>query len=181
MRPADPDETAEAWRVTIEEIEGPVAMALSRQGVPALERGGGAATDDGTLASASGPVGLRRGAYVLRHVADARAVVVGTGTEVHVALAAAEMLAGEGLPVRVVSMPSWELFGAQDQDYREQVLPPELPSVSVEAGVTMGWEHWVDSSVGINRFGASAPGDVVLEKLGITPEAVAERVRALVV
>jgi transketolase len=181
IRPADPDETAEAWRVTLEELDGPVAMALSRQGVPVLERGGGAAGDDGTLASASGPVGLSRGAYVLRQAEDARAVVVGTGAEVHVALAAADLLAGEGLPVRVVSMPSWELFGAQDDAYREQVLPPALPSVSVEAGVTMGWEHWVDASVGINRFGASAPGDLVLEKLGVTPEAVAERVRALVV
>ena len=98
---------------------------------------------------------------MLRQAADARAVVVGTGAEVHVALAAADLLAGEGLPVRVVSMPSWELFAAQDQDYREQVLPPALPSVSVEAGVTMGWEQLgrrVGRDQPLRRLGARRPG-----------------------
>ncbi len=127
---------------------------------------------------------MARGAYVLRAAGDSlpeRAVVVGTGGELWVAVAAAEALEAEGIGCRVVSMPSWELFRAQDDDYRESVLPPVLASVSVEAGVSMGWSEWVDSSVAIDRFGASAPGEVVLEKLGITPAAVVERVKALLV
>ncbi len=166
IRPADATETAEAWGATIEDVDGPVALALSRQGLPVLERDVG---------------GVARGAYVLRAVADPVAVIVGTGAEVHVALAAADLLAVDGVAASVVSMPSWELFAAQDDAYREQVLPPELPSVSVEAGITMGWERWVDSAVGIDRFGASAPGAQLLEQFGITGEAVAERVRALIV
>ncbi len=96
-----------------------------------------------------------------------------------VALAAADLLGADGIPTRVVSMPSWELFDAQDMAYQEETIPVELVSVSVEAGITMGWERWVDSAVGIDRFGASAPGPLVLEQLGITAEAVAERVREL--
>jgi transketolase len=170
LRPADEDETAEAWRVTLEQLDGPAAFALSRQNVAVLGRG-----EDG-IADASG---LARGAYVLRDAPGARATVVGTGAEVGVALAAADLLAGRGVPARVVSMPSWELFAAQDAEYQEAVIPAELPSVAVEAGITMGWERWVDTVVGIDRFGASAPGPVVLEQLGITPEAVAERVSTL--
>jgi len=170
LRPADADETAEAWRVILEDLEGPAALALSRQGTPTHPRG------DGGLAPASG---VARGAYVLRDAAGAQAVIVGTGTEVQVALDAADLLAAEGIPASVVSMPSWELFGAQDEGYRASVLPPGLPSVSVEAGVSMGWERWVDASVAIDRFGASAPGPTVLEQLGITPRAVADRVRGL--
>jgi transketolase len=100
-------------------------------------------------------------------------VIVGTGSEVWVALAAADRLADDGIRARVVSMPSWELFAAQDESYRESVLPPDLPSVSVEAGISQGWARWVDRSVSIERFGASAPGAEVLQRLGITPEAVA--------
>jgi transketolase len=110
---------------------------------------------------------------------DERAAIVATGSEVWVAVAAAEQLEAEGIGTRVVSMPSWELFDQQDADYREAVLPPELPSVSIEAGVAMGWSKYVDASVSIERFGASAPGAEVLEKLGITPDAAAEKVREL--
>jgi transketolase len=170
IRPADAAETAEAWRVLLEDLDGPGVLALSRQGIPALGRG-----EDGVAAAD----GLARGAYVLRDADDARATIVGTGAELGVALAAADMLASEGVPARVVSMPSWELFDAQDLEYQAQTIPVELVSVSVEAGVTLGWERWVDSAVGIDRFGASAPGGEVLERLGITPQAVAERVRAL--
>jgi transketolase len=170
IRPADSAETAEAWRVMLEDLDGPGALALSRQGVPSFGRGENGVAD---------ATGLVRGAYVLREAQDARATIVGTGTEVTVALAAADLLAGEGVPARVVSMPSWELFDAQDLEYQEATIPVELVSVSVEAGVTMGWERWVDSAVGIDRFGASAPGPEVLERLGITPEAVAQRVRDL--
>ena len=170
IRPADAAETAEAWRVILEDLDGPGALALSRQGVPSLGRGEGGVAD---------ATGLARGAYVLRDAPGAHATIVGTGAEVTVALAAADLLAAEGIPARVVSMPSWELFDAQDLEYQEATIPVELVSVSVEAAVTMGWERWVDSAVGIDRFGASAPGPEVLERLGITPEAVAQRVRDL--
>jgi len=170
LRPADPDETAEAWRVIVEDLDGPAAMALSRQNTPVYDRG------EGGLAPASG---LARGAYVLREADGAQAVIVGTGTEVEVALGAADLLAADGVAARVVSMPSWELFEAQDDAYRAAVLPLGLPSVSVEAAVSMGWSRWVDASVAIDRFGASAPGPDVLEHLGITAQAVAERVRRL--
>jgi transketolase len=171
IRPADEDETAAAWHAILERIDGPVALALSRQNVAVLGRGSGGVAD---------AAGLARGAYVLRDAGGAQATLVGTGAEVGVAVAAADLLAGRGVAARVVSMPSWELFAAQDADYQEAVIPAELPSVAVEAGVTMGWERWVDTVVGIDRFGASAPGPVVLERLGITPEAVAERVSTLI-
>ncbi len=172
IRPADADETAEAWRVIIEDLEGPGVLVLSRQDTPVYDR------SEGAMASASG---LDKGAYVMSDPGEApRAVVVGTGTEVSVAVAAAELLAKDGIPTRVVSMPSWELFEAQSDEYQISVIPPDLPSVSVEAGISMGWQKWVDSSVAIERFGASAPGNLVLEKLGITAENVAKHVKELV-
>src|SRR3954454_12248823 len=160
MRPADANETAAAWRTTLADIDRPVAFALSRQDLPILEEADAA--------------GVARGAYVLRDADDPQVVLVGTGAEVHTALGAADLLAGDGVRARVVSMPSWELFEAQDDAYRDDVLPPGLPSVSVEAGITLGWDRWVDRAVGIDRFGASAPGTEVLERLGINPEHVAE-------
>jgi transketolase len=166
IRPGDANETAYAWRVILEDLEGPAALVLSRQDLP-------------VQANASAD-GVAKGAYVLREAeGDERAVIVATGSEVWVAVAAAEQLESEGIGTRVVSMPSWELFDQQDDDYREEVLPPELPSVSIEAGVAMGWSKWVDASVSIERFGASAPGAEVLEKLGITPDAAAGKVREL--
>jgi transketolase len=105
--------------------------------------------------------------------------IVGTGSELSVAIAAAELLNGDDVRARVVSMPSWELFANQDDGYRDSVLPPGLPSVSVEAGVAQGWERWVDRTVSIERFGASAPGAEVLEKLGITAENTARTAREL--
>ncbi|MBI5106229.1 MAG: transketolase [Solirubrobacterales bacterium] len=161
IRPADANETAEAWRVVVEDLEGPAAMALSRQDLPVL-----ADVDRD---------GVGRGAYVLREAdGEPQVVLVGTGAEVHTALEGADLLAQQGVQARVVSMPSWELFAAQDDEYRDDVLPPTIPSVSVEAAVSMGWERWVDRSVSIDRFGASAPGAEVLEKLGITGEHVAQ-------
>ena len=159
IRPGDANETAAAWRTILEDLEGPAVLILSRQDLP-------------VLADAS-EEGVARGAYALRDPDDAAVTLVGTGSEVSVALAAADRLAADGIVARVVSMPSWELFAAQDEAYRETVLPRGLPSVSVEAGVSQGWERWVDRSVSIERFGASAPGPEVLERLGITPEAVA--------
>lgn len=165
LRPADARETAEAWRVIVEDLEGPAVMALSRQDLPILD---------------IDVDGVGRGAYVLREAeGDERIALVGTGAEVHTALEAAALLAKDGIGARVVSMPSWELFAAQDDSYRDNVLPPTLPSVAVEAGISMGWERWVDRSVSIDRFGASAPGPEVLEKLGISGANVARVARDL--
>jgi transketolase len=167
IRPADANETAEAWRVAVEELRGPVCLLLTRQDVPVLdpERVSG---------------GVARGAYVISDSARApEAVIVATGSEVAVALQAQLLLEGADLHVRVVSMPSWELFAAQPERYKREVLRPGIPVVSVEAGVSQGWRGWADASVSIERFGASAPGGQVLAQLGITPERVAEVARAL--
>jgi transketolase len=166
IRPADANETATAWRVAVEGT-GPTALILSRQNLPVLE---GTAGNEGVL----------RGAYVLRDADGPPAVVlIGTGSEVAVALAAADELAAAGIATRVVSMPSWDLFEAQDDAYRAQVLPREIPTVSVEAASTFGWARYAGASVGIDRFGASAPGAVALDKLGINPAAVVSAARGV--
>ncbi|HEX7299828.1 MAG TPA: transketolase [Solirubrobacteraceae bacterium] len=170
IRPSDANETAVAWRVMVEELDGPCVLVLSRQNLPVLDR-----SADGAGAAEQ----LVRGAYVLVEDADAAATLVATGSEVSLALAARELLAADGVRARVVAMPSWELFAAQDEAYRAAVLPPGQPKVSVEAGIAMGWAQWVDASVSIERFGASAPGEVVMRELGMTPEHVAETVRGL--
>ncbi len=166
LRPADANETAAAWRIAVDH-HGPVAMSLSRQDLPVLEGTDGA--------------GVARGAYVLRAVEATTPdlVIVGTGGEVWVCVAAAELLAAEGLDVSVVSMPSWELFADQDDDYQEQVLPSESPTLAVEAGVSFGWDRWADAMVSVDRFGSSAPGTKALEMYGFTPEHVADRAREL--
>ncbi|MEA2256183.1 MAG: transketolase, partial [Solirubrobacteraceae bacterium] len=165
IRPGDANETAAAWRTILEDTDGPVVLVLSRQDLP--------------VQPDVDPDGVARGAYVLREADDPEIVVVGTGSELWVAMAAADLLAEDGVRARVVSMPSWELFDAQDDAYRDGVLPPGLPSVAVEAGVSQGWERWVDRVVSIERFGASAPGEEVLEHLGITPENTARVAREL--
>jgi transketolase len=166
IRPADANETATAWTVAVNR-PGPTCLILSRQNLPVLE---GTAGNDGVL----------RGAYVLREASGAPAVVlIGTGSEVAVALAAAEELEGDGIATSVVSMPSWDLFEEQDESYRQEVLPAGVPRVSVEAATTFGWSRWADSSVGIDRFGASAPGATVLDELGINPANVVAHARKL--
>jgi transketolase len=168
IRPADANETAEAWRLAIEEIDGPVCLLLTRQDVPVL-----------SPALVEGGVG--RGGYVLRDVDGAFDVaLVATGSEVGVALAAQARLAAEDIGARVVSMPSWELFEAQDERYRRTVLPRSVPAVSIEAGVAQGWSRYVDASVSIDRFGASGPGVEVTHHLGITPARVAAAARQLI-
>jgi transketolase len=168
IRPCDAAETAVAWQAIIEQVEGPASLVLSRQALPVLDRS--------RLASADG---LRRGGYALTGDERPDAVIVATGSEVELALSARELLAEDGIVVRVVSMPSLELFAEQDERYRYEVLPPGSPSVSVEAGVAQGWERWVDRSVSIERFGASAPGAQVMARLGMTAAAVTEAVREL--
>ncbi len=161
IRPADANETNEAWKLALSRTDGPTALALTRQNLPTLDR-------SVYPAAAS----IAKGAYVLRDAPDAQVVLIGTGSEVHVALEAADKLAAEGISARVVNMACAELFDAQDAAYKASVLPRALPRVSVEAGTTKGWERYVGldgASVGIDRFGASAPGKVVAEKLGVTP------------
>jgi transketolase len=174
LRPGDAAETEVAWRVAVERRVGPSFLALSRQKVPVLDRA--------TLASAEG---LRRGGYVLAEASNGapEVIVIGSGSELSVALDARELLEGESVPTRVVSLPSWQLFRWQDPDYRDSVLPRSVGRrVSVEAGSTFGWERWVGldgASVGIDRFGASAPAEVLYKKFGITAERVVDTVRKL--
>jgi transketolase len=172
LRPADANETAAAWRYALTHRDGPVALLLSRQNLPVLP----AAVGEGNLA---------RGAYVLADAPTGKpdVILIGAGSEVSVALAARDLLAQQDIQSRVVSMPSWELFEAQDAAYRESVLPPAVTArVSVEAGVTLGWDRYSGprgATIGINRFGESGKGPAVMAHLGITPEAVAQAALAL--
>jgi transketolase len=168
IRPADANETAAAWRVAIES-RGPTALVLTRQDIPVLEGTAGAPVD--------------RGAYVLVDPDgddEADLVLIGTGSEVAVCVEAATQLAATGVRTRVVSMPSWDLFAAQPDAYQDSVLPPEVPTLAVEAGASLGWDRWADESVSLDRFGASAPGAVALHNLGFNPQNVAERGRQLI-
>jgi len=166
IRPADANETAHAYRIAVE-ANGPTGLILTRQKIPVLEGTAGRAGD------------VARGAYVLRDADDAQLVIIGTGSEVSVCLEAADLLAADGIAARVVSMPSWDLFEQQDPDYQDAVLSDSLPTLSVEAASSFGWERYADASVSIDRFGASAPGTIVLEKLGYTGENVAREAKAL--
>jgi transketolase len=167
IRPADAAETVEAWRVALEDCSGPVCILLTRQAVPVLDRS--------RLAAASG---LARGAYVLSDPTGAcDAVIAATGSEVALALRAQDELSSEGISARVVSMPSWELLDAQPDEYRESIFPPGVPVVAVEAGVGLGWQRFAERTVSVDRFGASASGEEVLRRLGVTSEAVTTAVR----
>jgi transketolase len=174
LRPADANETAVAWRVAIETRDRPVALALTRQNVPTLDR------------TKFGPAdGLRQGAYVLADAPDGKPdiILIGSGSEVPLVIGAGEKLAERKIPARVVSMPSWELFDAQPREYRDSVLPPSIrPRLAVEAALSQGWHRYVGDGggvIGVDRFGASAPGNVVMERLGFTVNQVVERALAL--
>jgi transketolase len=173
IRPGDANETAEAWRATMEHREGPVGLVLCRQNVPVLDRSG-----------AKGDVS--RGAYILAEASGAkpRLILIGTGSELQLAVGGREKLEADGIPTRVVSMPCWQLFDRQPAAYREEVLPHAVTArLSIEAGVTLGWQKYVGdrgASIGVDRFGASSPGDVVMKKLGFTVEHVVERAKGLV-
>ena len=172
IRPADANEVAEAWRVAVDRTHQPVALVLTRQNVPILDRS--------RYASAEG---LRRGGYVLADAegGDPEVILIATGSEVSLALAAHEELSGEGVRSRVVSLPCWELFERQDRAYREQVLPPAIAArVSVEEASTVGWDHYVGPAgrrVGMHTFGSSAPLKDLQTKFGFTPDRVAEAAR----
>jgi transketolase len=174
IRPADANETAAAWRYALTQRDRPVALLLTRQNVPVLP-----GTKEGGLDT------LSRGAYVMADAPNATpdVILIGVGSEVSVAMAARDLLAGQGVTARVVSMPSWELFEEQNAAYRESVLPTAFTArVSVEAGITMGWDRYVGfagATVGINRFGESGKGPAVMAHLGITPEHVAQQARVV--
>jgi transketolase len=211
MRPADANETAQAWKLALEREDGPVALLLSRQSLPVLDReelgaaegiaqgayvlwesssagdggtGSGSAGGDGASRSpgnAGGSVGAG-GAAGASATSDLQLVLIATGSEVAPTLESARALAREGTHVRVVSMPCMELFEAQSAEYRDSVIPRSVPRMAVEAGVSMSWWKWVGDAgevVGIDRFGASAPGTTVLEKFGFTADSIADRARAL--
>jgi transketolase len=168
IRPADANEVSQAWRIHVDG-DGPTALILTRQKVPVL----------GTTAERA-PEGVRNGAYTLvdEEGDGLDLVLIGTGSEVSVCVEALDLL--DGLSVRVVSMPSWDLFALQSDEYREEVLPADVPTLAVEAAASFGWERYADDVIGIDHFGASAPGPVALEQFGFTPENVAARARALV-
>lgn len=174
IRPGDANETAVAWRVAIENRSCPVALALTRQNVPTLDRG-----------QFSSAEGLRKGAYVLADAPGGKPdlILIGTGSELSLVVAARQKLAEQKIQARVVSMPSWELFDQQPLEYRDAVLPRSVrPRLAVEAALPMGWHRYVGDGgdvIGIERFGASAPGNVVMEKLGFTVNNVVEKAVAL--
>ncbi len=170
IRPADANETAQAWRIAVNH-DGPTALILSRQELPVL-------AETVTLADP----GVSRGAYVLREAEGGppQVVLIGTGSEVQICLAAADLLAGNGVAARVVSFPSWDLFAAQSADYRSEVLPGGVPRLAVEAASSFGWERYADATVSIDHFGASAPGEVAMEEFGFTPHHVATEATSLV-
>jgi len=173
IRPADGNETAAAWRVALERRDGPTALALTRQKLPVLFE-----------ITRNPAEKVTRGAYVLADSSGIpSALLIASGSEVHLALEARDLLAQKGIAVRVVSMPSWALFDAQPASYREAVLPPQVTArLAIEAGVTQGWAKYVGLAgdvMGLDRFGASAPYKVLMEKFGFTAEAVVERVLRL--
>jgi len=179
IRPADSAEVSEAWRMAILRRNGPTALALTRQKVPLIDR-----------RKYTPAAGLRRGAYILAEAVGPRAdgpgprlIIIATGSEVSLALEAREQLQQQGIPTRVVSMPSWELFEQQPEDYRHEVLPASATArLAVEAGVRQGWDRYVGSKgdvLSLDRFGGSGPGDVALRELGFTVENVLNRARKL--
>ena len=173
IRPADATETVEAWKVALERKNGPTALVLSRQNLPILDRT--------MLAPASN---LQRGGYVLwQSTTTPEIIIIATGSEVHIALEAGKELQLKGISARVVSLPSWELFDVQPVAYRNEVLPPNITArISIEAGVPLGWERYVGPggiAIGIPRFGASAPGNIVYEKLGLTVQRVVQEAQKL--
>ena len=173
IRPADANETVEAWRIALERNDGPTVLALSRQKLPVIDRS--------THAPAAG---LRRGGYVLQDPADGvDGILLATGSEVHIALEAAKLLAAEGHRARVVSLPSWSLFEAQPASYRDEVLPPAVTvRVAIEAAATFGWSRYVGDRgivLGLDHFGASAPAEVIYREFGLTAERMVDAFKRL--
>jgi transketolase len=174
IRPADANETREAWRVAIEHRNGPTALILTRQNLPTIDRT--------KFAPASG---LKFGAYVLADLGDSKPsiILMASGSEVPLIIEAAQRLVNEGKSIRIVSFPSWELFRQQPEEYQEKVLPKSIQNrLAVEAAVPMGWDHWVNNRgavIGISHFGASAPADTLFKEFGFTVENVVAKAKEL--
>jgi transketolase len=172
LRPGDATETAQVWRAAMEHREGAVGIVLCRQNIPVLDR-----------SSAKGDAS--HGAYILAEASGGapRLILMGTGSELQLAVAGRQKLEAEGIPTRVVSMPCWEFFDRQPREYRDEVLPPGIRArLSIEAGVTLGWQKYVGDqggSIGVDRFGASAPGEIVMREFGFTAEHVVEFAKGL--
>jgi transketolase len=180
-RPADTAETAVAWAVALQSRQRPTALLLSRQNLPYLPK-----PDSPLAPEASGLDCISKGAYVLAEPSEAglrkkaQAVLIATGSEVSLALKAQALLAARGVATRVVSVPSTTVFDRQSPDYKSAVLPPKLPRIAVEAGVTDGWwKYGCAAVVGLDRYGESAPGNVLFDHFGFTPENVADTVQAV--
>jgi transketolase len=175
LRPADANEVTEAWRFAIANRRGPTALVLSRQNLPTIDRK--------IYAPASG---LEYGAYVLADIGDdvPELILMASGSEVSLIMEAGTLLAAEGVNLRLVSFPSWELFEAQEEEYRNSVFPPNIKArFAVEAGISQGWDRWIGDGgdmISVDRFGASAPIKIVYEKFGLTVEDIFNRARALV-
>ncbi len=171
LRPADGNETSAAWKVALERDSGPSALVLTRQALPQI-----CPVDNG----------LEQGAYVVKEASGGhpQVVIIATGSEVSIAMEALEQLESQGIKGRVVSMPSWELFDAQPEEYRNSVLPPQVPRLAIEAGVSLAWGRYMDGGLGqvmgIDRYGASAPYKTIFEHYGLTAERVVEQVKKLV-
>jgi transketolase len=176
IRPADANETAAAWRVAIEHKGGPIALVLTRQHVPILD----------PQKYPQIPLGVHSGGYVLEHASESTLpdiTLIATGSEVQLAIAAREKLEDQGVKTRVVSLPCWNLFDKQPNEYKEAVLPPNVPMLAVEAGVSLGWRPYVGSgiaTIGVDRFGASAPGETVMREYGFTVDHVVQKALAVV-
>lgn len=173
IRPADANETSQAWRVAIEHKDGPVLIVLSRQNLPII-----------SYENDMGPENLEKGAYILKDSSETpQIILIGSGSEVWVALEAQKKLQSDGIHARVVSMPSWELFEQQDQSYRESVFPPNVKKrISIEAGATLGWQKYTTSegiAIGIDRFGESAPGEDLLQEFGFSADNVVKHAQQL--
>jgi len=172
IRPADANETAAAWKLAVQ-LKGPIAFALTRQKLPILEVNRFPIVE-----------GVPKGAYILSEASQGKPelILIATGSEVHLALAAQVQLASQGKLVRVVSMPSWELFEKQSQDYRRSVLPADIPKLAIEAGATLGWHKYVGDKgaiIGLDRFGLSAPLDAAMKNLGFSVERVVSEALSL--
>jgi transketolase len=173
IRPADANETVEAWRLALTNTKGPTTLVFSRQNLPVLDRG--------VCSAASG---TRRGGHILWESSpNPDLILIATGSEVSITLAAARKIAADGINVRVVSLPSWEIFDRQPQEYRHSVLPPAITArISIEAGIKLGWEHYVGLQgkiIGMDTFGASAPGPVLYEKFGFTESKIIEAAKIM--
>lgn len=176
IRPADANETAAAWRIAIEHKDGPVALVLTRQNLPILD----------LQKYSQLPLGVRSGGYVLAHATGTMPpdiTLIATGSEVHLALAAREKLETQGVRASVVSLPCWNLFYIQPSEYRESVLPPGIPMLAIEAGSSLGWRPYVGPGItviGVDRFGASAPGNIVMQEYGFSVDPITRQAIALV-